>query len=129
MKSRPQGWTARASKKPNPPAPAARPAARGVSSPFLQDILPDFCKKSVQGGGGTLGRLQILPHPACLLSASCRLLLHPGVPVLGSKTVPENIPKKTSKMTPKMVQTYFCCDLPLISFSATLGSTTFKLDH
>ena len=26
----------------NPPAPAARPAARGVSSPFLQDILQRF---------------------------------------------------------------------------------------
>ena len=97
-----QGWTAKACKELNPPAPAARPAARGVSSPFLQDILPDFCKKSVQGGGGTLGRLQILPPSACILPPLGRILLHPGVPFLGSKTVPKNIPKKTSKMPPKM---------------------------
>ena len=48
-----QGWTAMASTGPNPPAPAARPAARGVSSPFLQDILQRFLQEiCTEGEGG-----------------------------------------------------------------------------
>ena len=64
-----QGWTSKASKEPNPPAQAARPAARGVSSPFLQDILQRFLPEICTEGGGTPGRIQMLPHPGRILAA------------------------------------------------------------
>ena len=106
-----QGWTAKGSKEPNPPAPATRPAARGVSDPFLQDILPDFCKKSAQRRGGTLGQLQILLHPARILPPLVRLLLHPRVLFFGSKMVSENYQKNASTrpsiLPQQLRKTYF----------------------
>ena len=99
-----QGWTAKASKEPNPPAPAARPAARSVSSPFLQDALPDFCKKSVQGGWCNPGRPRILPDSAAFCPHPARILLHSGALFLESKTVPKNIPKDTPEIPPKVPQ-------------------------
>ena len=120
--------TAKASKELNPPTPATRPAARGVSSPFPQDIVPDFCKKSVQGGGGNLGWIQIFPHPARILPPLVRILPHYASSwraILGIQNGSQKYHQKTYKPFYK----HICfCDLSVISFSTTLGST-LKLDH
>ena len=71
---------------------------------------------------------RILPAFCRLLAASCRLLLHPCVPFLGSKTVSKHITKNIAKIPPRSPKLHIFCDLSVISFSTTLGST-FKLDH
>ena len=64
-----------------------------------------------------------------------RILAAPDSILVCCFWVPKRFPKILPKIPPKyfqktteIVQTYFLCDLSVISFSTTLGST-FKLDH
>ena len=103
-----QGWTARASKEANPPALAARPAARGVSSPFLQDILQRFLQEICTQGGNSWPD----PNPSASWPPLGRLLPSPDAfcpswhSLFGFQNCSENIPKRTTRIAPTIVRKY-----------------------